>query len=528
MQGAFVMGKEVKIGLSVIGTLFCALGGVVYKQINRAPEEPIAAAVAAAPTSLRSGPKYSSGPTVATSSASSTDNATDAAPTTESAGSGYGQPTPAAKDHAASPQPTPAATVANPFGSRSSDAAQGYSNSSAPDSSELGDTDPSDADLADTDQPTTDDSTQSLAGSPDDSQFAAEGADSSDYSNQPSDYATSDYSSQTSDDTGTPTPDDYLAADEPGAEEADTAPHAVNDRFQSANRLRQPATQDLSTADANGPSSSDPTNEAWNEPSDSSLAEPHAFQPDPEVQLTSAPPSSRRSAPRTAADNSSAYGSPSVAQTRTRAAQPTSAEPQTGYGNQQGYDNQSSYGADPTAPQSTGAAPAEPRDPGSEEYVVEPDENFWAIAKKTYGSGAYFKALYEYNRPQYPRSDQLRAGDVISVPPLSILERKYPHLCPRPADPEKTRLGNTRSISSNRHNSPVTAGGGPTYTVEEGDTLFDIARHELGKAGRWVEIYDLNRDQLGQDFDHLQPGTVLVLPGADDPRTTQPRAPLRR
>ncbi len=59
--------------------------------------------------------------------------------------------------------------------------------------------------------------------------------------------------------------------------------------------------------------------------------------------------------------------------------------------------------------------------------------------------------------------------------------------------------------------------GGRTYEVQEGDTLFDIARNELGKASRWAEIYDLNRDALGKDFDYLTPGMQLVLPTKDMP-----------
>jgi len=60
--------------------------------------------------------------------------------------------------------------------------------------------------------------------------------------------------------------------------------------------------------------------------------------------------------------------------------------------------------------------------------------------------------------------------------------------------------------------------------VAEGDTLFDIARNELGKASRWAEIYALNREQLGEDFDHLAPGTQLILPAGDkvDPVAARP------
>jgi hypothetical protein len=54
--------------------------------------------------------------------------------------------------------------------------------------------------------------------------------------------------------------------------------------------------------------------------------------------------------------------------------------------------------------------------------------------------------------------------------------------------------------------------GGRVYVVREGDTLMDIARQELGKATRWVEIYDLNSEILGDHPTQLRPGTRLVLP----------------
>ncbi len=62
------------------------------------------------------------------------------------------------------------------------------------------------------------------------------------------------------------------------------------------------------------------------------------------------------------------------------------------------------------------------------------------------------------------------------------------------------------------------------YIVKDGDTLYDIARNELGKASRWGEIYDLNWDQLGNRVDGLVPGMKLRLP--DDPG--QPAGVLSR
>jgi len=51
-----------------------------------------------------------------------------------------------------------------------------------------------------------------------------------------------------------------------------------------------------------------------------------------------------------------------------------------------------------------------------------------------------------------------------------------------------------------------------TYTVESGDNLSAIAKQELGDANRWREIYELNKDLIGDNPDLIQPGMELKLP----------------
>ncbi len=61
--------------------------------------------------------------------------------------------------------------------------------------------------------------------------------------------------------------------------------------------------------------------------------------------------------------------------------------------------------------------------------------------------------------------------------------------------------------------SPGLRGQGKrTYVVQNGDTLYDIARQQLGKASRWREIYDLNKDLINTRWLDLEPGTQLLLP----------------
>jgi LysM repeat protein len=50
-----------------------------------------------------------------------------------------------------------------------------------------------------------------------------------------------------------------------------------------------------------------------------------------------------------------------------------------------------------------------------------------------------------------------------------------------------------------------------TYTVKPGDTLSQIAKEQLGSAGSYMKIFDLNKDVL-TDPDKIKPGQVLRLP----------------
>ena len=59
-------------------------------------------------------------------------------------------------------------------------------------------------------------------------------------------------------------------------------------------------------------------------------------------------------------------------------------------------------------------------------------------------------------------------------------------------------------------------GGGSTtaktYTVKSGDTLSDIAQSEMGDANRWRELYEANKDAVGENPDMIHPGLELKIP----------------
>lgn len=227
--------------------------------------------------------------------------------------------------------------------------------------------------------------------------------------------------------------------------------------------------------------------------------------------LDSQPPSSRYGAdPRSAGQSGSGYDSNSGYGTS------------SSYGSNSGYDNNSSYGSNSgyggdSRYQSTsyGSSYSSGSDYGGGPqsdgtYIVKPHQNYWEISKDVYGTGAYFKALVEANRSRVPDENRLKVGDRIKTPDLAQLEQTYPELCPAPE-----RRETMRKRAEMANSSPRYGGSERQYIVQSGDTLYDIARYELGDAARWTEIYELNRPLLQDSFDYLTPGLKLALPSKD-------------
>jgi len=159
----------------------------------------------------------------------------------------------------------------------------------------------------------------------------------------------------------------------------------------------------------------------------------------------------------------------------------------------------------PTADRDVAAASAAlPAATPDKPYVVAPDDSFWSISEKAYGNGAYYRALFQYNRDRYPNADDVRPGSVLDIPPLDALKRQFPELT---TGAENSPTAERPPVSTAATAAAMLA----TYVVKEGDTLIAIAREQLGKATRWTEIYELNRAVLGEKLENLRPGVELRL-----------------
>jgi nucleoid-associated protein YgaU len=173
--------------------------------------------------------------------------------------------------------------------------------------------------------------------------------------------------------------------------------------------------------------------------------------------------------------------------------------------------------------------------PTSDTYRVAPDDNFWKISRKRYGTARYYQALMRYNQDRVPDPQKLRPGTQILTPPAAILVQHFPDLIDKPATGSATGNGTVDRTAKRpaferpfaiddadetaTSKTPRSASSGyfygksgqPLYRIGPDDTLTGIAQRHLGRASRWQEIYESNQDVL-QSPDNLTPGTVIRLP----------------
>ncbi len=150
---------------------------------------------------------------------------------------------------------------------------------------------------------------------------------------------------------------------------------------------------------------------------------------------------------------------------------------------------------------------------GEETYVVQAKDNFWSISRKKYGTARYFQLLAELNKDVAPDPQQLQPGMKIVTPSQQFLEAHHSEIV---AGRTTARLvsaeGNdTRDGHAAQGEFFVDEDGQPRYRVGAHETLSEVAQRHLGRAARWIQIFELNRDKLSSPND-LQVGTELVLP----------------
>jgi nucleoid-associated protein YgaU len=148
-----------------------------------------------------------------------------------------------------------------------------------------------------------------------------------------------------------------------------------------------------------------------------------------------------------------------------------------------------------------GLAGGQPGQPLQKFHRVKVNESFWTISQQHYDSGEYFRWLYLYNQVRVGDYEGLRPGLELEIPELETLRAWVQD------DSNQDKAGVlTASAELNLWGEHITFSG---------ETLFSIAAERLGQASRYLEIWELNRDQLSADAQYLSPlpaGLRLRLP----------------
>jgi len=82
---------------------------------------------------------------------------------------------------------------------------------------------------------------------------------------------------------------------------------------------------------------------------------------------------------------------------------------------------------------------------------------------------------------------------------------------PTPPGSQQQSASDSTSKTNTQGSNSASATPGDTYTVQEGDTLWDIAKTHYGLGSDWTKIYEANKDEL-PDASSIQVGQVLTIP----------------
>lgn len=183
----------------------------------------------------------------------------------------------------------------------------------------------------------------------------------------------------------------------------------------------------------------------------------------------------------------------------------------------------------PNLQPTAGTKPTAPKVPTNdsyleEEYRLQAGDTFAGVSKRFYMSDKYAMSLQKYNR-DYPIGSQnlkqdpprLAAGTVVWIPPIRVLEKRYPELVTdyKPLN-NNTAAAPATATTPTWTPTPTRQVGNSTkmYRVQDGgETMIEIARKRLGNPAAWNTVYQLNPSLNANANAPIPAGTILKVPG---------------
>ena len=169
-----------------------------------------------------------------------------------------------------------------------------------------------------------------------------------------------------------------------------------------------------------------------------------------------------------------------------------------------------------TAPPAEPTRHAKPDVVQGQAYEVRKGDTLSAIAARHYGSRSkkVVDAIFNANRSKLSSQDALQVKQVIVLPQIEGLPKSAAEPTPKPPVRSKPALA-----------APPTDRPKPQpkyrpYQVKKGDRYATIAKEHLGRAARWTEIAELNKD-IFPDPALIRYGVRIRLPLDQTDDTTE-------
>lgn len=168
-----------------------------------------------------------------------------------------------------------------------------------------------------------------------------------------------------------------------------------------------------------------------------------------------------------------------------------------------------------------------PSPPKGETYTVKPSDTLSSIASAHYGSKSLraIETIFNANRGVLEDVNHVKSGMVLFIPEMpASTEAKSSAVPFQPAEPvvdQRGRQGDkaasTKPKSEKKPSESLAAAPSPDaknfrwYQVQKNDRFASIAREQLGDAGRWQEVYEMNKDKF-PDPQRIREGVRIKLP----------------
>jgi nucleoid-associated protein YgaU len=147
------------------------------------------------------------------------------------------------------------------------------------------------------------------------------------------------------------------------------------------------------------------------------------------------------------------------------------------------------------------SAPATQPSTGQRTHVIAAHETLSSISAAAYGSVSHWKEIAAANPNINP--NKLKTGVTIVLPALATSSEKASSSSSASSSSTPASSTPAKAIDSTRE-----------YRVEKNDTLYTISVKLYGKSDRVDKIYELNKEAIGPNPNHLKLNTVLKLPEA--------------